>query len=73
MDHHTMRKVREILRLHYECHLTQRQISASAGVSKGAVSGYLGRAPAAGLTWEQARELDDAVVEARLSGIPEPG
>jgi transposase len=66
MDHHTMRKVREILRLHYECHLTQRQISASAGVSKGAVSGYLGRARAVGLTWEQARELDDAVVEARL-------
>ena len=58
-----MRKVREILRLHYECHLTQRQISASAGVSKGAVSDYLCRARAAGLTWEQAR---DAVVEARL-------
>ena len=61
-----MRKVREILRLHHECRLTQRQISASTGVSKGTVSDYLRRTHEAGLTWEQARELDDAAVETRL-------
>jgi transposase len=66
MDRHTMRKVREILRLHHECQLTQRQVSASTGVSKGTVSDYLRRAHEAGLTWEQARELDDAAVETRL-------
>ena len=58
-------KVREILRLHHECHLTQRQVSASTGVSKGTVSDYLRRAHEAGLTWAQAREMD-GTVEARL-------
>lgn len=70
-----MRKVREILRLHHECKLSQRQISASTGVSKGAVSEYLKRASQAGLTWERARELDDAAVEDqlfRLVGRNEP-
>ena len=61
-----MRKIREILRLHHECQLTQRQISASTGVSKGAISDYLRRAHAIGLTWEQASSLDDAEVESRL-------
>ena len=61
-----MRKVREILRLHYESRLSQRQVSASTGVSKGTVSEYLRRAQVAGLTWEHARAMDDAAVESRL-------
>ena len=61
-----MRKVREILRLRHEQGLTQRQISASTGVSKGAVGEYLRRADKAALTWEQARPLDDGAIEARL-------
>jgi transposase len=65
-----MRKVREILRLRFERGLSQRQISASTGVSKGALSEYLRRASAAGLTWEVARALDDGEVEARLFRYP---
>ena len=65
-----MRKVREILRLRFERGLSQRQISASTGVSKGALNDYLKRAAAAGLTWEVARDLDDAEVEARLFRYP---
>jgi len=61
-----MRKIREILRLHLECRLTQRQISASTGVSKGTVSEYLRRAAAAGLTWQEARDMGEVEVEARL-------
>ena len=61
-----MRKIREILRLHFDSHLTQRQISASTGVSKGAVGDYLRRATAHGLTWDEARGMDEAAVEARL-------
>lgn len=61
-----MRRVREVLRLHYECRLSQRQISASTGISKGAIHEYIRRAQAADLTWEQARTLDDATVEQRL-------
>jgi len=75
MDRHTMRKIREVLRLHYECRLTQRQISASTGISKGAVYEYVRRAQQAGLTWQQAREQDDATVERqlfRLVGRSEP-
>jgi len=65
-----MRKVREILRLRFERGLSHRQISASTGVSKGALSDYLRRAVAAGLTWEVARALDDGEVEARLFRYP---
>jgi transposase len=65
-----MRKVREILRLRFERGLSQRQISASTGVSKGALSEYLRRAAAAGLTWEVARALEDSEVEARLFRYP---
>ena len=61
-----MRKVREILRLRFERGLSHRQISASTGVSKGALSEYLRRAADAGVTWEVARDLDDGEVEARL-------
>ncbi len=65
-----MRRVREILRLRFERGLSQRQISASTGVSKGALGEYLRRAALAGLTWEAARDLDDAEVEARLFATP---
>jgi hypothetical protein len=62
----TMRKVREVLRLKYACHLPQREIAASCAISKGSVSEYLTRAREAGLTWELASSLSDAEVEARL-------
>jgi len=61
-----MRKIREVLRLHYELGCTNREIHASTGLSKGSVSDYLKRARAAGLTWESARALDDAELEARV-------
>jgi transposase len=61
-----MRKVREVLRLKFECGCTQRQISASCGISCGSVSDYLGRASAAGVTWEIATAMSDADLEQRL-------
>jgi hypothetical protein len=66
MRRHTMRKIREVLRLKYELDRTQREIEASTGLSKGSVNDYLGRASRAGLTWEIASELSEAEVEARL-------
>jgi transposase len=66
MERLTMRKVREVLRLKFECGLSQREISASCGISTGSVNDYLRRAEAAQLTWEAASELGDADVEARL-------
>lgn len=61
-----MRRIREVLRLSFESHLTHRQISASAGMSKGTVGEYLKRAAAGGLTWEEAQKMDDSAVEAQL-------
>jgi transposase len=61
-----MRRIREVLRLRYECGLNQRLISASVGISKGSVSDYLARATAAGLTWSEARTLGEDEVERRL-------
>jgi len=61
-----MRRIREVLRLRYECGLKQRLISASVGISKGSVSDYLARANAAGLTWAEASVLDEDEVERRL-------
>jgi transposase len=61
-----MRKVREVLRLHFECGCKHRQISAACGVSPSTVTDYLERARRAGMTWEQARTLKDSEVEARL-------
>ena len=44
-------KTREILRLHDEYGLSQREIAAATGCSLGAVSGILTRAKAAGITY----------------------
>jgi transposase len=61
-----MRKVREVLRLKFECDRSHREIAASCGLSPGSVGDYVKRATCAGLTWEEARTLSDAEVEARL-------
>lgn len=55
----TMRKIREILRLKWECGLSNRVISRSCSVSHSTVSQYVKRAKAAGLAWPLADELDE--------------
>ena len=61
-----MRKVREILRLKYECGRSHREIAASLQIAVGTVTGYLKRASAAGVGWADAQLLSDADVERRL-------
>jgi transposase len=61
-----MRKIREVLRLHFECACRHRQIALACDLSPATVSDYLTRARQAGLTWQQAQVLSDAEVEARL-------
>jgi len=61
-----MRKIREVLRLHYECGCQHRQIALACEMSPSTVCDYLSRAARAGLSWEQAKPLSDAEVEARL-------
>ena len=44
-----MRKIRAVLRLHYEAHQSRRSIARSLGMSRDAVTDYLTRAAAAKL------------------------
>lgn len=71
MRRHTMRRIREVLRLKHEIGRNHRQISAATGLSKGSVSTYLKRAREAGLTWESAAALSESELGARL--FKEPG
>lgn len=61
-----MRKIREVLRLHFECHCTHQQIASSCRVSSSTVSEYLRRVRIAGLTWPDAQELSDGELDERL-------
>jgi transposase len=54
-----MRKIKTILRLHYEAKLSQRQISRSVQLSIGAVNKYIARALEANLSWPLAAEYQD--------------
>ena len=55
----SMRKIQEILRLHFEQKLGQRQIARSANLSQSTVHGYLARMNAAGLRWPLDPEWDE--------------
>ncbi|MBA3844351.1 MAG: IS21 family transposase [Actinobacteria bacterium] len=61
-----MRNSREIVRQKLLLGRPHRAISASVGVSVGAVSLALTRVTDAELTWEAVQQLDDAELEARL-------
>jgi DNA-directed RNA polymerase specialized sigma24 family protein len=47
----SMRKVREVLRLHFECGCKHREIAAACSVSAATVCDYLSRAEEAELGW----------------------
>jgi hypothetical protein len=66
----TMRKIREVLRLFFNCHLTKRQIATSCKIARSTVAEYLMRFAASGLTWPLSAETDDAQLEALLFPPP---
>src|SRR4030042_5964175 len=61
-----MRKTKEVLRLKYECDISERGIAQSCGVSRSTVADYLRRATAAGINWAEASTLTEAELEKRL-------
>jgi len=61
-----MRKIREILRLHYEQKLGQRQIARAANVSQSTVHEYVVRARAANLPWPPPEDWDERQLAAAL-------
>jgi transposase len=61
-----MRKIREVLRLKFEAHLSDRQIAKSIGSARSTVQECLRRAREAGLGWPLPAGLDEETLHARL-------
>lgn len=62
----TMRKISELLRLHYDCKLSNEKIASALKLSKGSVNNTLQRFRASGLSWPLPESLSDTALEARL-------
>jgi hypothetical protein len=63
----SMRKAREILRQKWELGRSHREVAASVGVSKGAITGVIHRAFSSGLaSWEVGAGLSEEEFEAQL-------
>lgn len=61
-----MRKIKEALRLKYQCELSKRQIARSLKASRSTVAEYLYRAEKAGISWPLPEDLTDEELEQRL-------
>src|SRR5258707_4309664 len=66
----SMRRVREILRLKYECGATDRAIARSLGIARSTVAVTLDRLAAAELGWPLPATLSQRVLEAMLYAGP---
>ncbi len=66
----TMRKIREVLRLHFDCGFKQREIARAVGTSPTTVGQYVRRMQRAGLSWPLSSTLSDDELEARLFPPP---
>jgi transposase len=61
-----MRKVKEVLRLKYDCGLSERQIARSCQIARSTVADYLMKAKAAGMHWPEAANLSETQINERL-------
>jgi response regulator of citrate/malate metabolism len=55
----TMRKIREVLRLTFDCRLTKRQIAKSCAIARSTVAEYVRRFTTSGLSWPLSPATDD--------------
>jgi transposase len=62
----SMRKIKEVLRLRFEAGQGQRRIARSCAIGKTTVAECLARFARSGLSWAQAREMDEASLEQQL-------
>jgi len=62
----SLRKIKEVLRLKYDCGISEREIARSCQVSRSTVADYLRRAAAAKLSWTEASSLTQTQLEERL-------
>ena len=70
----TMRKIREVFRLKFDCDISNRQIAKSCNIARSTVAEYLFRFQQAALSWPLPQELDDNQIEQllypRLPAVP---
>src|SRR5204863_1973758 len=66
----SMRTIREVLRLKWQCGLSERDIAASCHISATAARGYIHRAKNAGLSWPLPDTLHDEQLEPMLFPPP---
>ena len=69
----SMRKIREVLRLHFACGLSKRRIARAVGIGPTSAGEYIARARRAALAWPLPGELDDAALERLLFPPPPQG
>ena len=69
----SMRKIREVLRLHFACGLSKRRIARAVGIGPTSAGEYIVRARRAALAWPLPDELDDAALERLLFPPPPQG
>jgi transposase len=67
-----MRKIKDVLRLHFELGLTTREIGRSLNISHNSAKRYLQRARSAGVGWPLPADLSDLDLENRLFPAPQP-
>ena len=67
----TMRKIREVLRLKFDLHFSDRDTGRSVKVARSTVQEYVRRARQAGLTWPLSAELTDLQLEVLLFQKPD--
>jgi transposase len=61
-----MRKIKEVLRLHFEKGLSAREIARSLDIGRGTIQNYLHRVDQVGLRWPLPAEMDEATLEHQL-------
>jgi transposase len=61
-----VRKIKEVLRLHYEKGFSTRQIAKSLSIGRSTVQDYLDRAQRVGLNWSLTADLDETSLEHQL-------
>jgi transposase len=65
-DRLTMRKIREVFRLKFDCDISNRQIAKSCIIARSTVAEYLFRFQQAALSWPLPQDLDDNQLEQLL-------
>lgn len=69
-NHISMRKIREILRLRFDCKCSYKEIAKSIRISSSTASDCVSRAKAAHLSWPLLPDLTDEELEVRLYPPP---